>query len=77
MNNTPRLFNAFMKGAARAFKEEHPFFIYPQNTRAQPIHARFLIQRLGRTAGMYVPIMTMFFGWPFFGKYIITKTGGP
>ncbi|KAI5841305.1 hypothetical protein BZA05DRAFT_441223 [Tricharina praecox] len=75
MNATPRLLGKILKAVGP--KEPHPYFIYPKTAAAYPINPAFLSQRLGRTAGAYVPFMGVVFLWPFAAQYITTQTGGP
>lgn len=41
-----------MRPLARLVAEEHPFFIYPTQSRPAPVHLKFFGKRLGRAAGM-------------------------
>lgn len=80
MNASSRLFSAIIKAVkpnSRLFEEAHSFFIYPNNKPNQPVHLKFFAQRFGRTAGIYIPLMAFFFGWPFAAKLLVTKAGGP
>jgi len=53
-------------------QEAHPFERYPTTTAMHRLPgASYYLNRVSRTAGVFVPFYAFFFGWPFLTQYAI------